>query len=94
MRLVRYSVAAVGMSTLFLGLVVAYAVVGPMPERGGRRRRMDHRRHQELEAPMPKRPPYIEGAVVAAVLLYLGLIVVGAITAVETPVAPVAMRAH
>ena len=43
---------------------------------------------------MPKRPPYIEGAVVAAVLLYLGLIVVGAITAVETPVAPVAMRAR
>ena len=43
---------------------------------------------------MPKRPPYIEGAVVAAVLLYLGLIVVGAIPAVETPVAPVAMRAR
>ena len=33
MRLVRYSVAAAGMSTLFLGLVVAYAIVGPMPER-------------------------------------------------------------
>lgn len=33
MPLVRYSVAAVGLSTLFLGLVVAYAVVGPMPER-------------------------------------------------------------
>ena len=33
MHLVRYSVAAVGISTLFLGLVVAYAVVGPMPER-------------------------------------------------------------
>ena len=33
MHLVRYSVAAVGISTLFLGIVVAYAIVGPMPQR-------------------------------------------------------------
>ena len=33
MRLVRYSLAAAGLSTLLLGLVVAYALVGPLPER-------------------------------------------------------------
>jgi hypothetical protein len=43
---------------------------------------------------VPQRPPYIEAAVVAAVMLYLGLIVVGVIKPIETPVAPVAMRAH
>ena len=43
---------------------------------------------------MRKRTPYIEGAVIAAVMLFLGLIVVGVIKPVETPVAPVAMRAH
>ena len=37
---------------------------------------------------------YVEGAVIAAVMLFLGLIVVGVIKPVATPVAPVAMRAH
>jgi len=43
---------------------------------------------------MQKRTPYIEGAVIAAVMLYLGLIVVGVIKPIETPMAPVAMRAN
>jgi flagellar motor component MotA len=33
MRLVRYSLAAVGLSTLLLGVVFAYAIVGPMPQK-------------------------------------------------------------
>jgi hypothetical protein len=41
-----------------------------------------------------KRAPYLELAVVAAVLGYIALIVVGVIRPVEAPVAPVAMRAH
>jgi hypothetical protein len=33
MRLFRYSLAAVGLSTLLLGVVVAHAVLAPLPEK-------------------------------------------------------------
>jgi hypothetical protein len=33
MRLFRYSLAALGLSTLLLGVVVAHAVLAPLPEK-------------------------------------------------------------
>jgi hypothetical protein len=33
MRLLRFSLAALGLSTLFLGVVVAHAVLAPLPEK-------------------------------------------------------------
>lgn len=40
-----------------------------------------------------KRTPYLEGAVLIAALVYLGLIVIGAIRPGTEPISPVAMHA-
>ena len=47
MRVVKFSLAAGVLSTLFLGVVVANAVLAPMPEKSPGVRRLDHDRLQD-----------------------------------------------